>query len=213
MKYRRLALGVIASLAVGLWITIFVNTVLLTKKKSQAEPQADTTVVPVAPLPEAETQRPPRNDRSVARSATFAASTPNGAWVGPLATSPEDQRHFERLRSAPRLFNSSGSPDRLVQGLSNEFTDRFKRELPADLAGRIKMGKFECYRSGCVVPVDYNGDAAAGGQFEAFMMGSEAFNRWPGPKMKIEDKPGDRSSGAQWCFFKSSEEAVAMLAE
>ena len=97
--------------------------------------------------------------------------------------------------------------------MSGDFKERFSRDLPQDLAAKVNVGNLDCFRDGCVMALDYREDATAATNFSEFLERSEAFNRWPGPKMRIENKPGLRSAGEKWCFFRSAETAKMLLAQ
>jgi hypothetical protein len=210
MNYRRAGVAMTGIVAVAVWAFVVTKSVTLTRHRPAEN------VDPVAPtetnLAISGVEKRPTEPRAAPPRPTSVPS-PSPSSPSSEQMSPEALRHFQRLRSAPQLFAGSGAADHRVQELSRDFTEHFQKELPSELAGKLKMGRFDCFRSGCVVSVDYNSDPGTAQQFEAVMMGSDAFNRWPGPKMKIEKRPGDRASGAQWCFFRSSDEAVAMFGD
>jgi hypothetical protein len=126
---------------------------------------------------------------------------------------PPDPARQERLRSAPRAIGNSGKADREIGAWSEVFSERLRRDLPKDLADKVSLGSLDCFQAGCVMAVDFRDDADAGRNFTKFMVGSEAFARWPGPKMQIDNKPGNTSAGEKWCLFRSSEVAKSLLSD
>jgi hypothetical protein len=206
---RSIIIGATGLLAVALALLILVLTRAARPPKvveaTEIENLADTETITRAPAHEP--------DLSAPAARRPVALAPAAREVNEPKPGPPDLAQFERLRGGPRRVATSGRADREIASMSETFSQQLSRDLPKELGTQISMGSLDCFHGGCVMSVDYRGNLETARKFNSFLLSSDAFSHWPGPKMRIENKPGDQAAGEQWCLFRSSEAAKSLLSD